>query len=72
MSDVKTKPLSEINAEAIRLLSRELGVANTARFIRQFSTGSGDYTEERREWVEDESLNDLLEQIRARRVQGNA
>ncbi len=72
MSSAKTKPLSEINAEAIRLLSRELGIANTARFIRQFSTGSGDYTEERREWVGDESLDDLLRQIRARRARGNA
>lgn len=67
MKESKTKPLSEINAEAIRLLSRELGVANTARFIRQFSTGSGDYTEERKALLGEESLDDLLEQIRARR-----
>lgn len=68
MSETKTKSLSEINTEAIRLLSRELGVANTARFIRQFSTGSGNYTEERKELFSDESLDDLLQQIRKRRA----
>lgn len=64
---LKIKSLNEINAEAIQLLARELGVANTARFIRQFSTGSGNYTEERKLLFENESLDELLEQIRARR-----
>ena len=45
----KTKPLSQLNEEALRLLTEELGVADTARFLRQFTTGTGDYTEERRE-----------------------
>ena len=67
MISLKIKSLNEINAEAIQLLARELGVANTARFIRQFSTGSGNYTEERKLLFENESLDDLLEQIRARR-----
>ena len=57
---LKTKSLSEINAEAIQLLARELGVANTARFIRQFSTGSGNYTDERKLLFENESLDELL------------
>ena len=45
----KTKPLSQLNEEALQLLTQELGVANTARFLRQFTTGTGNYTEERRE-----------------------
>ena len=45
---LKTKSLSEISAKAIRLLVQELGIANIARFIRQFSIGSGDYTKERK------------------------
>ena len=68
---LKTKSLSEINAEAIQLLARELGVANTARFIRQFSTGSGNYTDERKLLFENESLDELLKQIEVRRMQGN-
>ncbi|MEF8815994.1 MAG: hypothetical protein V5A58_04340 [Salinibacter sp.] len=63
----KTKPLSRVNEEAIQLLTKELGVADTARFIRQFTTGTGDYTEERRERFAETSLDDLLEEIEERR-----
>lgn len=63
----KTKPLSQLNEEAIHLLTRELGVADTARFLRQFTTGTGDYTKERRERLADTSLDEVLEKIRERR-----
>jgi hypothetical protein len=63
----KTKPLSRVNEEAIRLLTKELGVADTARFIRQFTIGAGDYTEERRERFAETSLDQLLEEIEERR-----
>lgn len=63
----KTKPLSRLNEEAIQLLTKELGVADTARFIRQFTTGTGDYTEERRERFAETSLGELLEEIEERR-----
>lgn len=63
----KTKPLSQLNEEAIHLLTRELGVADTARFLRQFTTGMGNYTEERRERLADTSLDELLDKIEERR-----
>jgi len=63
----KTKPLSQLNEEALRLLTEELGVADTARFLRQFTTGTGDYTEERRECYSDTSLDEVLERIKERR-----
>ena len=63
----KIKPLSRVNEEAIQLLTKELGAADTARFIRQFTTGTGDYTEERRERFAETSLDDLLEEIEERR-----
>ena len=63
----KTKPLSQLNEEALRLLTEELGVADTARFLRQFTTGTGDYTEERRERYSDTSLDEVLERIKDRR-----
>lgn len=59
------KPLSEINQEAITLLSRGLGVANTLRFLSQFTAGNGNYTEER----EDMSLEEIFAE--ARRIQGS-
>lgn len=66
------KSLDEVNDEALRVLTRELGVANTARFLRQFTTGSGDYTEDRKELFKDQSLDDVLELIRKRREDLNA
>ena len=61
-----------MNEEAIRVLTRELGVAKTARFIRQFTIGTGDYTKERQELFADQSLDDILELIRERRKKRDA
>ena len=68
----KIQPLDKLNDEALQLLMKELGVANTARFIQQFSTGSGNYTEERKELFKDWTLDDVLEEIRQRRKDQNA
>lgn len=46
---VTTRSLPELTEEAINLLCRELGVANTLRFLRQFRSGTGNYTEDREE-----------------------
>lgn len=63
----KTKSLNQLNEEALQLLTQELGVADTARFLRQFTTGTGNYTEERRERFEDTSIDEVLERIKERR-----
>jgi len=52
------KPLVEINRRAIKILYRELGVVDTIRFIRQYSTGFGDYTKERETIFADKSIDD--------------
>lgn len=61
---VPARPLSEINDQATRLLVREMGAADAARFISQFTTGYGDYTEERKELFEDLTLEEVVQQIR--------
>lgn len=63
---VPVRPLSEINDQAIRLLVREMGAADAARFISQFTTGYGDYTEERQELFKDLTLKDAIQQIRSK------
>lgn len=62
---VHLRPLAEVTQEAIRVLSRELGVADTLRFMGQFTTGSGNYTEERDRLFEGLTLDDILAEIRA-------
>lgn len=44
---VNLRPLAEVTHEAIDVLCREIGVVDTLRFLGQFTTGSGNYTEER-------------------------
>ena len=65
------KPLAEVTAEAIRVLCREIGPVNTARFLNQFSTGLGNYTDERDEILGNPSVDDLLAEIRARKKNGS-
>lgn len=59
------QPLAEITQEALRLLYRELGLVNTIRFLNQFTTGFGNYTEERRSWLENQTPDEVLADLRA-------
>ena len=56
----ETQPLPEITQEAVRLLYRELGLVNTICFLNQFTTGFGNYTEERRAFLEHQTLDEVL------------
>ena len=58
--NVQAKPLREITHQAIGLLFKEMGVVNTVRFLNQFTTGYGDYTEEREDRLKDLTLDDIL------------
>ena len=62
---VETRPLTEITQEALRFLYRDLGIVNTVRFLNQFTTGFGNYTEERRALIEDQTLDDVLADVLA-------
>jgi hypothetical protein len=44
---VVVRSISEITHQATAVLTRELGFADALRFLRQFNTGIGNYTEER-------------------------
>jgi hypothetical protein len=66
---VQAKPLSEITQEATRILFKELGVVNTMRFINQFTTGYGNYTEERDELFGELTLKDILREIEQMRTE---
>jgi hypothetical protein len=53
------RTLDEIRRQGLEVLRRELGRAGLVRFLQQFSTGQGDYTELRRDWVDRTSLEEL-------------
>ena len=58
--NVQAKPLSEITRYAIDLLSKEMGIVDTVRFLNQFTTGYGDYTKEREALFKDLTLDEIL------------
>lgn len=61
---IQTKPLSEITQQAIELLSKELGIVATVRFLGQFTAGYGNYTEEREALFKDLTLDQALAAMR--------
>jgi hypothetical protein len=61
------RPLIEVNQEAIHLLYRELGVVDAIRFLRQFTQGYGNYTQEREDMFADKSLEDITDEIENQR-----
>lgn len=60
------KPLAELSEEAVDVLVRQLGLADTVRFLRQFTGGLGDYTRERQAQSQG-TLEEVTAAIRARR-----
>jgi hypothetical protein len=66
-------PLAELNVVAMDLLYRELGPADTARFLSQFTCGFGDYTQERDKLFGPMSVGEIAAEVRRKRdeKQGN-
>lgn len=60
--------VAQITATAVSLLSRELGPVNTARFINQFTNGSGDYTKDRDAILGNRTVEEIVAEIRKRRA----
>jgi hypothetical protein len=64
-----TKPLNDINKEAIDVLCQHIGLVNTVRFLNQFTTGYGNYTEEREQRFADMTLDEVVSDIEDMRNQ---
>ena len=64
------KPLVEINQQAIHLLYHEPGVIDAVRFIKQFTAGFGNYTQERDMLFGSKTLDEIVNEIEKRREQG--
>jgi hypothetical protein len=61
------RPLIEINQQAIALLYKELGVVDAVRFLKQFTQGFGDYTQERETLFDKKTLDEIMNEIENRR-----
>ncbi len=61
-------PLTELTVTAIRLLCHEMGLVNTARFLNQFTTGYGNYTEERDQLFGQMTVDEIVAAIKQKQA----
>ena len=54
---------SEIVNRGYQALVEALGVVGAIRFVQHFSQGSGDYTEERHQWLEQDTVEVVLKRM---------
>lgn len=58
------RSISEINRQATYILFKEMGVVETIRFLNQFSVGQGDYTKDRKKWLDKITMDDAISQMK--------
>jgi hypothetical protein len=56
-----------IRNAGIEILSKELGPVGMAQFMRQFDTGHGDYTAERKQWFNHYTAEKIIDEIEAQK-----
>ena len=63
-----TKPLMEINQYALRLLYKEMGVVDAIRFLRQYTSGFGDYVQERDALFGEKTLDEIIAEMERQHI----
>jgi hypothetical protein len=53
----------ELNQKGFKALVNTLGYVDAVRFLKQFDNGSGDYTQERHQWLDQLSLDDIWKDL---------
>lgn len=53
----------QIRTRGLQALLRELGPVDTARFLQQFESGTGDYTQERHAWLDGLKLDQVVQAV---------
>ena len=71
MTTTPPLPLAEVTAIALRILIREMGAVNTARFINQYPHGFGDYTKEREALFKDVTIDDIVHAVQQKQIEDN-
>jgi hypothetical protein len=49
----------ELNQKGFKALVDTLGYVDAVRFLKQFDNGSGNYTQERSQWLDNISLDEI-------------
>lgn len=59
--------LDDLNEKANDALSKEPGPTEMVRLAQQFGDGTGDYTAERKQWLQDLNLRDVVREVKRKR-----
>ncbi|QDV92204.1 hypothetical protein RAS2_33180 [Phycisphaerae bacterium RAS2] len=59
----RTLTIPELKKAGLEALRERLGPAGMIRFLQEFSSGSGDYTRDRAAWLDELTLDQLVEKI---------
>jgi len=65
--NAQTMTLVEIRNAGMEALMRELGPVGTIRFLQQYETGKGDYSQERHAWLDELDIQTIADQVLAER-----
>ncbi len=68
MINVEPMNLTQIRQLGLEILSRELGPIGMVRFLQQFEMGQGNYTEERHQWLDELTADEIANQIQKKRT----
>lgn len=63
----ETMTLDQLRVRGIDALNRELGTVGMIRFLQQFEKGSGDYSKERHEIIDDMDVDNIISEIHDKR-----
>ena len=58
----------EIRQQGYKALIDALGVAGTLKFLQQLEVGYGDYTKERHQWLDRQTIDDFHNYDKQRKV----
>ena len=64
---MQLQTLEEIRRAGLDALANELGPVGMVRFLQQYETGHGNYSVDRRTWLGDQDVKNLVDQIRQNR-----
>ena len=59
--NIEPTNLLQIRQMGIEVLVRELGPVAMIRFLQQFEVGVGDYSKERHKWLDNITIDDIVE-----------
>ena len=65
--NTQTMSLEEIRITGMEALARELGIVGMIRFLQQFETGHGNYSKDRHKWLDNQTMDTVINRIQDRK-----